>query len=189
MKIIEAKVKEHIYEVYGTGLKLRKKLDGGSDETITLGDIKILDNGRKVTDFGESFSGYKFDAEDAAKSIILGYINNDTTIDAKVITPDLAGFRDWFVLDNRLELDEGKGERIIPKRYITERGYLNIELVTNAGGAFYTDGEAFIAVYPDGSLATDMEAFYFNAICEAVETKDYCYIAKGVAEIVKEMED
>ena len=179
MLILKANKDGKEYVVEGRNLKI-KLPEGCWDEAVSLDDIKVYENGELITDFGENFVGQRFGELDAAASLILGYVNNDTTIEDMQIAASLAGFRDRFVCDNRLELDEGATERVIPKKYITPEKLLNIELVTKSGEAFYSDGDTCVMVRADGSLATDMEVFYTNAFYEAIEKEDYQYLAEGI---------
>lgn len=180
MQILAAIHDGHNYVVHGTNFKISSRRNGWRDSTVKADKIIIYEDGKMITDFGENFSGMAFDAEDAMASLVLGYVNNDTTIDVKKVAPALAAFRDKFVCDNKVSLEEGRAKRVIPKKYLTTSGKLDLELVTNDGAAFYTDGDNFIVTYPDGSMATDMEPFYYNAFSEAIEEGNFQWVSEDV---------
>lgn len=172
MKIIELYTGYHHYVVKGNNFSISLQ----SPDIITLNDIEVYDNGQLLDDFGENFSGHRFTAEDAAKSLILAYVNNDKSVCIQQVCVKLVNFKHKLAKDCKNPC----GERDVPSKYLTTNGVLELQLIAKDGCAFYTDGDEFIMTRPDGSLATDMEIFYDSAFYEAYESGEYMYVADGV---------
>lgn len=175
-KIIEAYLesKQATYTVMGTGLKLNA--DPMGDDAVYLDDIKILKDGKEITDFGKKFRG-SFNAEDVALSIILGYINVDTTIKDKYVCDELKLFRNKFVCENELLLKEN--QRPILKLYLSRYNVIPLSYVSESGRTFYTDGDTYYAVDPDGGILTDMESRFDEALWDALEAGNPQYVANA----------
>ncbi|MBP3783828.1 MAG: hypothetical protein J6I68_11335, partial [Butyrivibrio sp.] len=153
-------------------------------EPITIEEPEIYKGNELITDFGENFQGHHFDAEEAALSIIKAYINNDKSLEYSHVIPYIQNFVDEFVENGNLQTtytseDGSEHSRWIPLKYFGE-SILPLQLVDTDGCAYYSDGNEFIIARADGSLATDYEFFYENAMLEALEQGNYKYKAENV---------
>lgn len=183
MLLIKLNKEDVEYSVYGKSISICPD----QSEPITIEEPEVYKDNELIADFGTDFSGqHHFDAEEAALSIIKAYINNDKTYEYSNVLLYIQNFVDDFVENSNIQAkytSENGSEhfRWIPAKYFGEYDFLPLELVDAAGCAYYTDGAEFIITRADGSLATDYEFFYENALLDALEQGDYKYKAVHTA--------
>ncbi len=153
---------ELLLTVWDKGSKLDLYADSVSIDTksvvpITLLRPEVFKNGVLIQDFGRNFIGRCYDAHKAGLSIIRAYLNNDTTFSYENVADELKKAR---VTDHSVYF----AESILPLQAVTKEGF-----------RFYSDGDEFILVRKDGSLATDIKEFYENALFEEELVYDASY--------------
>ena len=142
-------------------------------QTFSASDIKVYLAGEYKTDFGETFAGRKFNAEDVLLSVILRYINGATSADF-VVPDEIKAIKDSFFE----QLTEVNG-RQIPKHilgiwlnpmdvtYVDEEVSLyedksgNINLL-DCEGELLTDIEALALDYVERNIESGLYKVYFN---------------------------
>ena len=139
---------------------------------ISCEDPIVLENGKEI-EYGENFQGYSFSADDAAESLLRAFINNDTSVvfDESSIPDNVREFK-----KNLMASTITAGDLQVPSHYLSYRGVLDLEAVDAMGCKYYSDGDEFVLTRPDGSIATDMEVFYANALTECVEAGTYLFL-------------
>ena len=85
-----------------------------------------------------------------------------------------------------------KQNQIIADDFVRNRYYLGecysipLQMISKDGVAYYSDGDTYVALRLDMSVATDIDEFYLNALTEDFENNNYCYLADGLKEALKE---
>lgn len=171
MKYMTIEKEGHEYSVYGCNLSICPD----TDETIQITDPKVILDGQiemTDTDCGQNFIGHAFNIQEVASSIIRAFINNDMSFKYKDVIPYITNFRDTFSKNIEVKgtfSDDEKGQvRIVPNKYLCQDGAIELQVIDKDGFSYYSDDDRFALIRPDGSLATDMESFYWDSMVEAL---------------------
>lgn len=171
------KIRGHLYTVTYD----RFELD--LEENLAIfgrGEIVVTRDGSILKDFGETFVGRKYDAEDVLLSAVLAYINGDRTVKFIVVPDEIKALREKF-----FEPAVEAFGREVPLRYLNNSiEILELMVVSIDGLAAYSNGDSFIIADKDGHVLTDMENFYAEAFDEIIESRRWLYINKVIEEAV-----
>ena len=168
--LIAARVRGKVYKVSGC-------LDLSLYTGMKFTECSITDeDGAPVRDFGESFAGMPYDEEDVASSISEAFLNGNEDVSFLHVCPELRALQNALNEEYSIKV----GGETIRRVYIGGDGALTLMLVDADGSRYYENGESFKILRPDGSIATDMEVFYSNALVDSLERGDYRYKAKEV---------
>ena len=160
----------NVFTVFGNAVKFTAD---GSDESVIVDDARIVMDNGKEPDFGENFHGHRWSADEVAAQLVRGYINGDKTWIYSEVEPGVASFRNNFNHGHAdIELKDGS---VVPARYLDSYDVLELEMVDNDHCSYYSNGDVFILLRSDRSIATDMEVFYGNSMLENIENGTYLY--------------
>ena len=166
------------------------------EENVTV----YIDNIKQET-FGESFSGYKYNANEALESTVIEFLNNNTSVEWIEVPECIRKFKEDFFESSGLVV----AGREVPQKII-EHGYgggkiLTLHLASDGfsaeykvqnpdskdydGTTAYTDWDGTCALLDaKGNVITDIEEFYESGIASMLknehivfgkeEFKDFC---------------
>lgn len=183
--LLTCKVKGADYKIVGTSIKINLKNNG--ENTVNVDDLEVYVNDERTYDFGENFVGTKFDEEDVADCLIRSYINH-TTFDGYVLRAcdEIFSAMKKVYKNAHHTLEGGTIVRTwFPLKYLGKDSLLVLQMIDSEGASYYSDGDNFILLRKDGSIATDMEIFYENAFYEAVEQGNLKYVNEVNKDIQK----
>ena len=173
------------YSVYGKSISICPE----QPDPIRIKDPEIYKGKELLTNFGENFHGHHFDAKEAAQSVIRAFISHDKTLKFRQVLKYITVFSNQFFekdisLRGRYTTEDGKEHsRWIPFKYFGEN-ILPLQLVDSDDCAYYSDGDEFIVIRADGSLASDYEFLYENSMLEALEKGGCKYKSEETKAIV-----
>ncbi len=184
-KLLVARYKGNVYEVYGDDIKISFKDDG--DDTVVIDNAKVIYNGKECDGFGENFQGHMFNSNEVACDLVRWCINADQSIDFDPNFMDKDIFNACLKFDEsesryiiRYKVDGKKRTRAIPMVYLGLYGVLKLQMINKDYASYYSDGSEFVIIAKDGSLATDYEFLYGNSFIEDIENKNYLYLDKSI---------
>ncbi len=153
--------------------------------------------------FGENFAGHKYNAAEVFEGLVVDYLNNNTSIDWIDVPETLRDFKKTFFEPTGLVI----AGRDVPKRII-EHGYggniLTLHFASDGftedykaknpdcskdynGSTAYTDEYGTYALLDaEGSVITDIEAFYESGIASMWEEDNIVFGKNELDEIAKE---
>lgn len=169
-------------------------MNNDGNDTVVIKNLKLYRDEKILENDGFSFSGHKFSKEEIASEIIRGYLNENGEIYQtiacdilKTAKEKLSGKSFFFSsykvatgMDSTCTL-----ARKIFKKYIAERGILQLQMVDSNFCSYYSDGDSCVLIRNDGSVATDIDAFYENAFAEAIEEGNWNYLDPKIEKYVK----
>ena len=178
MKILKD---NHKYAFYGSAISICP----GADELISIENAEAYEDGSLMTDFYKCFIGHVLDANETAAQAIRAFINTDASVVYEDVIPYITNFALSFHENTNIMVcfdasDGRKAKRLIQKKYLGERGVLELQLVDADGRAYYSNSDEFIVIRADGSLATDYEFLYDNSLLEALEKGDCKYKSEEI---------
>ena len=157
----------------------------------------------KQNNFGESFAGHRYNATEAFESLVIDYLNNNTSIDWIEIPELIREFKKRFFEPTGLVISG----RDVPKRII-EHGYgrniLTLHFASDgfsdeykaknpncselyAGITAYTEEFGSYALLDDeGNVVTDIEAFYDNGLYQMWEDDNIIFGKDELKKIAKD---
>ena len=168
------------------------------EENVTV----YIDEVKQGT-FGENFAGHKYNSAEVFEGIVIDYLNNNTSVDWIEIPECIREFKKEFFEPTGLVI----AGRDVPKRII-EHGYggniLTLHFASDGfteeykaktpdypkgynGNTAYTDEYGTYALLDaEGSVITDIEAFYESGISSMWEADNIVFGREELAEIAKD---
>lgn len=177
LDLLTVKLNNRTYHVYADKITF---LSDGNE--LELEGTAVFVNGKAKTDFGESFQGYRFDAEDVAESLIRSYVNDNRTIVFENVHEILRNFREVFFQDTGMEFNERK----IPGKFLAEQE-LELNVVNTEGYQYYSNGDDFALVDPNGRLITDVEVFFMGSLMDDYDKGRFLYASPMIEEYKDEI--
>ena len=163
--IIKATIGDKEYQVFADNVTI-------SENGVQTDNAEILVDGKSEDDFGENFVGEAFSASDVAEELVRSYINSNREVNVIYACEDILEFAKDFCEPSEFQSPEG---RLISKKYLDSIGVLELVMLDKGYNSYYTDGESYILLREDGSVATDMEVFFMNAYLESEENGTYIW--------------
>ena len=153
------------------------------EDDLYADDVAVYVNGERLEDFGESFVGQRYLAEDVLKAAVLAFINNNAEYGFTEVPDKIRAVKDDF-FETLMDF-EG---RAVPKRLL---GWLlsplPCQMVSKDGCAAYTNGDSFVLTDRNGRVLTDMENFYEEGLYDMYEA-GYLYIEPALKKALDSME-
>lgn len=152
-----------------------------------------IDNVKREA-FGENFAGHQYSAEEVLQGLVIDYINNNTSIEWIEVPDSIRKFKESFFEPTGIVI----AGRDVPKKIIKHGFGGNILTLHHASDGFseayktenpgypkdyngstaYTDGDYFALLDAEGSVISDIEAFYESGISEMWEKDNIVYWLK-----------
>ncbi len=129
--------------------------------------------------FGETFAGYKLDAYDFACYVVASYLSNATFITFHYVEELVKELKNevFFSMGKAGLKDDGR--QIPMDIYNSSLEKLTLDLLYQVDGEEYAayiggnEGTCALVLSKDGSLLTDYDSFYVDAIIEDAQKPDF----------------
>ena len=133
--------------------------------------------GKEITDFGSNFVGIEFSTDDVVSELIRNYINGSVN-DVKAVEVYNTEIEEVKKHYEKEQVTAGGVTR--NAKFMGTHGYLPLDMINKDGCAYYSDGDSYVLLRDDMSVATDMEDFYMGAFIEDIEENNYDYLNKDI---------
>lgn len=165
--IFDITLEGHHFEGFASNLVISFE----SKIEIEASELKILDNSKRKNHFGETFAGYKLDADDFLYKVISAYVNNETYLTFNYIHPMIEEELKSNIFKS--SWTSYKSNRHIPQFILnSDLEKLELDGLWEYNGFEYAayvgvDNEAvMLCNADDGMLITSYECFYISGITE-----------------------
>ena len=174
--------------------------DRGSKIEIDEENASVYIDNVKQEAFGENFAGHQYSAEEVLEELVVDYLNNNTSIEWIEVPDRIRKFKESFFEPTGIVI----AGRDVPKKIIKHGFGGNVLTLSFAsdgfseaykaenpdskdynGSAAYTDGDHFALLDAEGSVISDIEAFYESGISEMWEKDNIVFGKEELAEIAK----
>lgn len=126
-KLMAFEIKDNLYEVYGS-----YELGQESNITAPKNVDFILQNGKKMTSFGETWAGAVLDEHDFTAMAVAAYVNDDTSVRFAEVCDALRAYKDSMQTYSH-ELDG----RNVPDFILTPHGEVGTLMALSETGGYY----------------------------------------------------
>lgn len=175
MNILKFETGNMQYDISYENLEFNSKTNDFSADNVT-----VSCNGIQVTNFGESFAGYRYEAEDILRMAILAHINTDRTYEF-INIPDNIKKIGSQLCQSFLKVKT----RDVPQIYYDYCfDPLKVILITSSGAAYIGDDGQCALVNKDGRLITDIEAFFVSGVMQLVEEDEIIFMSEDAKQLV-----
>ncbi len=165
MKSLKFRIDEDLYDIRFDSLSIDR------NEGIDAENVLIMENGKKMTSFGENFAGHRYNANEVLEFAIAAYLNNNEMYKFVEIPEEIvkAGKK---MTEYAVDLN---GHRYTKTLYNSWLNEIPLQMVTDLG-AVYDNGEGCAYLDEKGNVVTDIEAFMLSAAVDMYKNAEILYI-------------
>ena len=181
IRVFEFKTKNENCRFEVEGLKV-------SESEVEYDSIVLYINGNEYDEKRQFFNGSKMTNSIAFEIVVNAYLRGDKEFDF---------FGDsWMIFKKINKVNagyEGRVQTLLPQIDFDSVVTYELQLETNDGFKFYSYDDYVMLVDENGSIKTDVDAFYESAMMDAIKDyilgKNVVYISPAVEEWIKEEGD
>ena len=139
-------------------------------------DLRISRNGKEISEFGERWNGHIIDGQEFAAGLVCAFFNGDNSVWFEYIDENIVKFKEKEQLYKQVQ------NTLIPFYVLNLNGTkLELQAVSKDYMRFYIKDDECALTRADGSLATDMEVFFYNTLEEEVQEGSLIFIGEAIA--------
>lgn len=139
-------------------------------------NLRISRNGKEESEFGERWNGHIVDGQEFAAGLVCAFFNGDNSVWFEYIDENIVKFKEKEQLYKQVQ------NTSIPFYVLNLNGTkLELQAVSKDYMRFYIKDDECALTRSDGSLATDMEEFFYNALEEEAQEGSLIFIGEAIA--------
>lgn len=165
--ICKFKVGENIFEIFGI-FPESKDVENIFQPIVS----QITKNGKEISDFGVSWYGHAFTKENAFKSVLISYLNDDQTLEFLGICPEIKFYKDKYFRTYNTETEAQIPEVIITS--LKEKCNL-IAISKDRNYYFSEEDELYIVTDKNNVIQTDIDAFFLSAFMDDYKKGNFLF--------------